>query len=343
MNRFLFPVLLVLLTLSACSSPASAPSTETQEPQKVIVGYVTSWSDKIPDPTVVTHLNYAFGHVTDGFDSVRIDNVERLRQIVDLKQQSPELKVLVSIGGWGSGNFSEMASDSLTRRAFAQNCRVAVDEYGLDGIDIDWEYPTSSAAKISSSPLDKHNFTLLMQDIRQAIGTDRLLTFADYADTAFVDYPEVLPSVDFVNLMTYDLAEPPYHHSALLRSGITGRISVAEAIEHHLAAGVHQSKLVVGMPFYGHSCKGYDGEKAFGKMSHNYKECWDSVAQVPYLVDAQGKMVLAFENQQSLAIKCQYILDHQLRGAMYWCFDQDDEQLTLGRAVWENIYPTPNP
>ncbi len=64
------------------------------------------------------------------------------------------------------------------RRAFATDCDRVVKEFALDGIDIDWEYPTSSMANISSSPDDTENFTLLMQDIRAAIGNEKELTLA---------------------------------------------------------------------------------------------------------------------------------------------------------------------
>ena len=115
---------------------------------KVVVAYVTSWSEVMPDPQYMTHINYAFGHVNESFNGVKIDNEERLRQIVDLRKQKPELKVLLSIGGWGSGRFSEMAANDEYRRAFAADCDRVVKEFALDGIDIDWEYPTSSMANI---------------------------------------------------------------------------------------------------------------------------------------------------------------------------------------------------
>lgn len=94
---------------------------------KVVVAYVTSWSEVMPDPQYMTHINYAFGHVNESFNGVKIDNEERLRQIVDLRKQKPELKVLLSIGGWGSGRFSEMAANDEYRRAFAADCDRVVE------------------------------------------------------------------------------------------------------------------------------------------------------------------------------------------------------------------------
>lgn len=338
-------VISAIVLLSSCHADPSAPKAEApaaDASSKVVVGYVTSWGDRMPDPSLVTHFNYAFAHVTDSFDSVRIDNPERLRSIVALREANPELKVMVSVGGWGSGRFSEMAASDQYRQSFAANCLKAVVEYQLDGIDIDWEYPTSSSAGISSSPADKQNFTLLMHDLRQALGPDRLLTFADYADTTFVDYRAVMPYVDFVNLMTYDIADPPCHHSALYRSLIAGVLTVDEAVDHHLEAGVDSSQLVMGMPFYGRGVKDYKGQRPFGKLSFEglYTEQWDSVALVPYLVDADGRMVLAHENARSITYKCHYILSKGLRGAMYWDSDNDDDAFTLSRTVWNLLNPS---
>lgn len=127
-----------LAILASCSTTKSGESTANPLSSKVIVAYVTSWSNIVPEPQYMTHINYAFGHVNESFDGVRIDNEERLKQIVDLKKQNPELKVLLSVGGWGSGRFSEMAANDEYRRAFAKDCDRVVKEFDLDGIDIDW-------------------------------------------------------------------------------------------------------------------------------------------------------------------------------------------------------------
>lgn len=312
---------------------------------KVVVAYVTSWSEVMPDPQYMTHINYAFGHVNESFNGVKIDNEERLRQIVDLRKQKPELKVLLSIGGWGSGRFSEMAANDEYRRAFAADCDRVVKEFALDGIDIDWEYPTSSMANISSSPDDTENFTLLMQDIRAAIGNEKELTLATVASARYIDFKAILPSVDFVNIMAYDMASAPKHHSALYPSGHSGDITSDGAVTAHLKAGIPPSKLVMGMPFYGRGGDGYPSFQDYNKVGNTdtqYTEKWDEVAQVPYLADKNDTLVFGFENPRSLAIKCQYILDKDLLGGMYWDYSGDNEQGDLRRTVAENLLGKPH-
>lgn len=312
---------------------------------KVVVAYVTSWSEVMPDPQYMTHINYAFGHVNESFNGVKIDNEERLRQIVDLRKQKPELKVLLSIGGWGSGRFSEMAANDEYRRAFAADCDRVVKEFALDGIDIDWEYPTSSMANISSSPDDTENFTLLMQDIRAAIGNEKELTLATVASARYIDFKAILPSVDFVNIMAYDMASASKHHSALYPSGHSGDITSDGAVTAHLKAGVPPSKLVMGMPFYGRGGDGYPSFQDYNKVGNTdtqYTEKWDEVAQVPYLADKNDTLVFGFENPRSLAIKCQYILDKDLLGGMYWDYSGDNEQGDLRRTVAENLLGKPH-
>ena len=312
---------------------------------KVVVAYVTSWSEVMPDPQYMTHINYAFGHVNESFNGVKIDNEERLRQIVDLRKQKPELKVLLSIGGWGSGRFSEMAANDEYRRAFAADCDRVVKEFALDGIDIDWEYPTSSMANISSSPDDTENFTLLMQDIRAAIGNEKELTLATVASARYIDFKAILPSVDFVNITAYDMASAPKHHSALYPSGHSGDITSDGAVTAHLKAGVPPSKLVMGMPFYGRGGDGYPSFQDYNKVGNTdtqYTEKWDEVAQVPYLADKNDTLVFGFENPRSLAIKCQYILDKDLLGGMYWDYSGDNEQGDLRRTVAENLLGKPH-
>lgn len=304
-----------------------------------VVAYVTSWSDVTPDPRLMTNINYAFGHVNKTFDGVVIDNPDRLRDIVALKRSYPGLEIQLSVGGWGSGRFSEMAADAELRASFAKDCRRVVDEYGLEGIDIDWEYPTSDAAGISSSPDDTDNFTLLMRDLRAALPDSALLTLATVSNARYINFPAILRYIDFVNIMSYDMDSAPHHHSPLHASDVCGPNSVGAALQAHLEAGVPPSKLTLGIPFYGRGKEPYGNFTDYRDLTVK-PECherWDSVACAPYIVNADGKMVLGFDNPRSVKAKCEFIKANKLLGAMYWDYAGDSDRDELRRAVAEAI------
>ena len=335
----------IVLAMAAFSGLLFSPSAKAEEDSgHVVVAYVTSWSEDLPDPSVITHINYAFGGVTRTFDGVRISNEGRLRRIAALKQQAPSLKVCLSVGGWGSGNFSEMAASDSLRAAFAADCARVVDEFSLDGIDIDWEYPTSSAARISSSPEDTDNFTLLMRDLRSALGPERLLTLATVCSAQYIDFPAIMPYINFVNIMSYDMGWAPTHNAPLYRSDESGKTSpivgghtADEAVQAHLSAGVPAEKLVMGMPLYGRGKRDAYGDFVNYRDIHGPREgdteVWDEIARVPYYADGDGTLVLGFDNVRSIREKCSYILEKGLLGGMYWEYSGDNEEGDLTRAI----------
>ncbi len=303
--------------------------------QRLVVAYVGAGSDVMPDMRLMTHIDYAFGHVNETFDGIRISRPERLEAIVAAKG---DVKVCLSIGGWGSGRFSEMAATEAGRKAFALDCARVIRQYNLDGIDLDWEYPTSSAAGISSSPEDTENFTLLMKEIRSAIGPDMLLTLASAASAKFIDFEAILPVIDWVNVMSYDMGRPPRHNAALRRSPNAG-FTMEGALERHLAAGIPKEKIVMGMPFYGHGNRkdypDYVDYKDQKPPKEGLHEVWDDVAKIPYYADADGRMVLGFDNVRSIRAKCEFILSRGVLGGMYWEYSCDNEALDLSRTVAE--------
>jgi chitinase len=303
-----------------------------------VLAYVASYGTLVPDTELVTHINYAFGHITDNFTGIRINNEERLKMLVGLKQQKPSLKVLLSIGGWGSGGFSEMAADTALRKAFAADCQRVVQQFGLDGIDIDWEFPTITLAGISASSDDTRNFTLLMADIRKAIGADKLLTLATHTSARFIDFEAINPYIDFVNMMTYEMAAVPKHHSALHPSALSGQMYGTLAIDRHIEAGVPPEKLVLGIPFYGKM--GVNNQSVYYRQIlqlEGLTDNWDDKAQVPYLTNDRGEIVCVYENVRSIGVKCQYLRSRKLLGAMYWEYDGDDLEGSLRKAVFDGV------
>lgn len=315
----------VILTLEKERDKNSKPS--------VILGYVTSWSKELPNPYSVTHLSYAFATIDDDFESLTIKNEERFKEIVNLKSINQKLNILLSIGGWGAGNFSEMASTVDSRSNFIHNAMEIVRRYNLDGLDIDWEYPGSSLGKISSSKKDKSNFTKLIKQLRDSLGTSKYLSFASPSYGVYFDYKEVTPYVDFINVMTYDMNVPPLLHSPLNHSEHTGKTSIKDVIVNHYRNGVSVDKILLGIPFYGRG-----NEKDYKKFQdYRYIQPmegtelrYDSIAETPYIVDSQTEeLLISFDDTTSIKIKCKFVKDIGLRGVMFWhyCGDTKDHEL----------------
>lgn len=339
-KQFSVLALSVALAFLAGFSGASAAAPEGD---KIVLAYVASGNGAPIEPVVVTHINYAFGTVKPTFDGVDVQRPEYLREITALKGEHKHLKVLLSIGGWGAGGFSEMADNDTLRGAFVADCKRIAEVFNLDGIDLDWEYPGSRGGGITAGPRDVDNFTKLMAELRKALGKKRLLTFASSAGARHIDFPAVMPYVDFVNLMCYDMGRPAWnmHHSALYPSA-RARWSVAQSVEAHRKAGVPNDKIVVGVPFYGHANVklGYSDYINWPEVAGAFPGqvyAVDSVAGVPYVADSAGTLLCVYDDPESLLLKCRYVLDNGLRGVMYWEYSCDDAQGTLRRTVYEAV------
>ena len=218
---FTIIVLAVALLMGSCRDSSVIVDNGKNGP--VVVAYVSGGQGKpLPDFGKVTHIDYAFGRIDSTFSGLSIENPPRFKEIADLKNEynkTAQRKVFMqlSIGGWGSGRFSEMVTDTAYRHAFVAACKKVVEDYGIDGIDLDWEYPSSGVAGISSAPTDIDNFTLWVKELREALGDDKLLTIATISTARFIDFKAVDPYIDFYNIMSYDMAVAPYHHAPLKR------------------------------------------------------------------------------------------------------------------------------
>ncbi len=258
-----------------------------------VVGYFTNWAQYRPGqckftpanirPEYFTHINYAFAKIGAGdqVQPVEWNDISSggspglYEQVNAIKQQSPHLRTLISIGGWTlSDAFPAMASTATRRANFIKSAINYARTYGFDGVDLDWEYP--GFATHSGTAQDKKNFTALLKEFRQAIESERipngkeklLLTIAAPAgDGNFVNYELSLihPYLDWINLMTYDfhgswdsvtgVNSPLMHDSAP-----NGHFYVDYTVSAYLNAGIPASKLILGIPLYG---------RGFGSASGN--------------------------------------------------------------------------
>ena len=312
-----------------------------------------------------THINV--GHVRfvdkDNGVGIEIDSktVPLVQKFVAYKAQYPELKVKLQMGGWGKNadGWSQMARDAAKRKAFVDECVNICNTYGIDGFDIDWEYPTYAAKDgdhvNGASPADWENFVTLFKELREAM-PDKILSYAASDSGKYTDNYGVLPYIDYINVMTYDEGNPPYHNAPLYRSSITGSRCCAEAIDDifHGQQKIPYQMMNFGLAFYGHgdgyklktgnrypssvdysklddiffkgTCDGYDVKGV------NYR-IWDDVAKVPYLADALGKMYASYEDIESINAKVEFLKARNMLGAMIWEYRHDNDEGTLRHAV----------
>ena len=312
-----------------------------------------------------THINV--GHVRfvdkDNGVGIEIDSktVPLVQKFVAYKAQYPELKVKLQMGGWGKNadGWSQMARDAAKRKAFVDECVAICAQYGIDGFDIDWEYPTYAAKDgdhvNGASPADWENFVTLFKEMREAM-PDKILSYAASDSGKYTDNVGVLPYIDYINVMTYDEGNPPYHNSPLYRSSITGSRCASEAIDDifHGQQGIPYQMMNFGLAFYGHgdgyklkTGNRYPSSVDYSKLDDiffkgtcdgmdvkgvNYR-IWDDVAKVPYLGDALGKMYASYEDIESINAKVEFLKSRNMLGAMIWEYRHDDDEGTLRHAV----------
>jgi len=268
-------------------------------------------------------------------------------------------KVIVSIGGWTlSETFPTVAADPAKRANFAHNCVLALQRYGFDGIDIDWEYPCYPDHK--GTPEDFKNYPLFMKAIRDSIDAygekikyKFLLTAAYGAPASLnvsIDYEKLVPFMDYFNMMTYDFngtwSEDANHNSPLYAPA-KGDTNAMSNLLYRLKNTYHVpvEKINMGVPFYGRSLLGKPGVKLdlhgkvhagasdtitfvpdlggtlyynIMKYKDKFEEKWDEKSQVPYLVGKELNTFVSYDDPKSIKLKADFVRKNDLAGVIIW-------------------------
>ncbi|MCL1786856.1 MAG: glycoside hydrolase family 18 protein [Defluviitaleaceae bacterium] len=302
------------------------------------------------DANRLTHINIAFAVVRDGRGSVRHwKNSEAIRNFI---RDKGHLKMILSVGGWGAGGFSPAVATPQSREIFAQSLMDIVNDYGFDGIDMDWEYPCDDVAGIEASPDDKVNYTLFMELMREKLGPDKILSMAAGGMQSAVDNLELdklMKVMNFINLMTYDMCpwDKVGYHTALFPSS-AGSPSSDKVVAMYEEAGVPRDRLVLGCGFYGRVYKDVDGLGAptttgptflgggYPRIKEKIAKAglqYDEAAEAPYVYDAETREFITFDNPRSLAAKMQYAKETGMGGVMFWEYTHDDEECSMLKAL----------
>lgn len=325
----------------SASTRLTRPTGETLEKTpKIAMAYMVDRFEQLPDPNMYTHLIYASGMFNDSLDGVWIRFPEKLKGMVGLKQQNPDLKVILCLSDFRKAGFCEMTADKKKRKAYVKDVKRIVDEYGLDGVDLDWEFPTTPNGGHTASPDDDRNYVKLAKDLRKALGKEKWISYFSHFNGNWIDHKKMGPYVDYVNVGGYNLSSPHdgkvLHHSPLYTGKHTGDWSVARAMEHHIDLGIPKGKLLMGIPFYGIGLPPFERETPcsdFNKHAEGLHLAWDNESQAPYYEDKEGNMIIGFDDERSIAAKFDFIRANGLPGVFVWHFDGDFPGHRLGKTI----------
>lgn len=402
--------LISIYLLFCIASPASAQR---------IVGYYPNWAiygrnylvTDIPAQHL-THINYAFATIANGQIALSDSyaDIDRFypgdcwdpgcergnfHQLRILKQQYPQLRVLISVGGWSfSDYFSDVCLNASSREVFANSCVSFILEHGFDGLDIDWEFPDGGGEQGNiERPEDAANYVLLCARLRAKFDSLESLSNHHYELTMAssatqehihnLDWPALMNSLDFVNVMCYDFtgawAEYTYFNAPLFKDPanpffepVHSTFNSDTAMQTLVAEGVARDRLVMGMPFYGkgfgsvnNSNNGlyqtFSGVSPHGTWENGFYDYWDvaqnyvnqngftrfynAVSRVPYLFNPTTHVFITYDDTTSVREKCEYVLSEDFGGAMFWelAADRDGELLATMFNTFENANQLPAP
>lgn len=323
---------------------------------KMILGYYTGWSTYSPFnvydivPTNLTHLLYAFfglnsngtlalldawadiqkPHTAHGDTSPLKANYlgGNLHQLFRLKKNNRGLKTGISIGGYNnSTNFATVVNSSTKRTAMANSIKTAVANYGLDFIDIDWEYPTLA---------NTANFKLLLQKIKSVNPTIKIMI--SIGINTLLDMTQIHPVVDYIQLMALDFVGATWGSQTDAHQSLD---IATTSIQQLLAAGVPSSKLLLECPIYARpsgqpSVLGDSityNSLALSDMEQAYR--FVNTVRASTETRDSNNVLFTYDSPETITQKCDFINAQNLGGISFW-------ELSNDRPLTDSLVSTAN-
>ena len=324
-----------------------------------VVGYYPNWvSSQMAASSinyeVVTHVNHAFAWPDESGNILSYNNMLSLDFCQTI--QSNGAKVILSLGGWGNDvGFRTVSASSELRELFIDNLINIVDTYGYNGVDLDWEHPTSN--------IDRQNLNLLVSEMDSVFNShnpDLLITMAvpisnwsgQWYDFSFLRF-----YIDFFNAMTYDIhggwSSNAGHNSPLFSSPSGDPDGSCETGIDYLvySRGIPSEQINLGLPFWGKKYNATDINMPFtgevvdklyseipSLINNGWSYEWDSTAYAPYLKKDDGTKIITFDNEESIKYKCDFAHNRGLGGVMIWALSYDlvQSEQRLINSIKEN-------
>jgi len=366
------------------NQPSPDVSCDDNTAMSVNVGYYQSWAVWRDDCSVVqpedidvagmgyTHLLYSFAAISSSYtlEAYNQDYNGEYPQMVrmnSLKQTHPHLKTLIAVGGWSHNDpgqycnrFSDASGTTARRETFANSVIAFLRQHGFDGVDLDWEYPGD--LNRCGSGNDKQNYALLVQTIREKMDQapeNFLITMAVPVSRTRLglgyDLSSLAQTLDFINLMSYDIAgswgsETGSH---------TDMRHIRDVVKYFEEKNYPFNKLVLGLGAYGRTFSLTDPncdsiECPFNGARGGGCPVWDERGYMAYLTIQEliksgaykryefnaltesmelvtnDNEFISFDDESTFAIKASYAAEQCLRGYMWWAVDMIEDSFTIG-------------
>lgn len=299
------------------------------------IAYIFCRSDDglpLLDFDIVTHVNYAFAIPTKEGHVRPLENPSLARAVIEKAHDSGR-KVLISLGGW---SYEDIPLEETFRLATDRPEKIAslaceivalAEEFGFDGVDVDWEYPRAN----DGSKEQYEAFVSTLHDLLKPKGM--LLTAAVLAGVDSHNQPissacdaQDRPSfdkLDWINLMTYDCDGPVHSSYEFARNSVEYWVK---------QKGFEPEKLTLGVPFYG---------KPFPTAYRDLLEADpDAFEKDMVILNGQENW---YNGAETLRKKVALAKENGLGGVMIWEISHDSEMKeksllrVLGAAIAENV------
>ncbi|KAJ7121425.1 hypothetical protein C8R44DRAFT_853060 [Mycena epipterygia] len=352
--------------ISNCGEPTLPSCASSRSIRKI--GYYAGWGDRracgtnvAPDETNwagFTGAHFAFATISQGLE-IQLDDVDAplLQQLVGQKTNFPGLQVIIAVGGWDFSEddptrdlFSVMISTSSARATFISSVKAFLTQFGLDGIDIDFEYP--SAIERAAPATDTPNLTSFFQELRAALPTQVIscATPAGYWFLQGFQIDKIAASVSYLNMMSYDYHGPwdtNVTDQAPVTNPHTSILDMHDSASLYIRAGINLNNVNLGIAYYGRtyqladsSCVGYNCTMTGGGFPGNCTSTPGILAQFEiqslldsgisptldqptetYWFDKSGSLV-TFDQQDTWVAKTLFAETTCFGGTFIWSLDQ---------------------
>jgi len=362
MQRFFVFILLIVYAFEINAQN----NTSAKKDQLLVIAYYSGDAKQLEQYPLekLTHIIFSFCHLKGNRLNVdRARDTATIEALVAARSRNPQLKVMLSLGGWGGcETCSPVFASAGNRQAFASSVKELCDHFDTDGIDLDWEYPAINGYPGHAyGKEDRPNFTALIKTLRDTLGSKREISFAAGGLDNFlqesVEWAKVAPLVDRINLMSYDLRsgfDTITGHATPLYSTKQQVASADHAISYLEKAGVPSSRIVIGAAFYARTWVDV-ADKNNGLYQHGkfksfvpfrtfaerlikeggFSFYYDKEAKASYAYNKSKKEFATFDDVESVKLKTAYAVKRKLNGIMFWELTLDNPSNGLLDAIYE--------